>query len=218
LAECVCAIAYVAVALRFGFSLQGLCYLLLTTLLFAAAMADLWGRLIPDRLVIIGIVGAFVFAAVLDFIPVTILNQSGIVQESWFTPFREGGGPNGEAVWRGLLNGLSIALPLLLLTLGFEKLTKRESMGGGDIKLFFMLSLYFDWKLNLLTLIVACLVGLLWALIASSVQRSVSAPNSLLREGGGRRPEVVFAPSLAIAAFLVMLWGQQALSWYLGLF
>ncbi len=69
-------------------------------------------------------------------------------------------------------------------------------MGGGDIKLFFLLGVYLGAKMAMLTLFVSCLVGLLW-------QR---------REQGGAFP---FGPSIGLAAWIVLLWGEKMMRWYL---
>jgi len=178
LAEVLCALAYVSVLWRFGLTLDTLKYLVLASLLFAASFADLHGGLIPDRLILIGLAFALVFACI---------------------------SPEGP-VWLSLLktlgNGLSVSLPLLVIVLVFDRVMKTDSMGGGDIKLLFLIGLYFHWALNLLILILACVVGLAWAM--------------LLRRG--RKDAFAFAPAVSAAAWLVMLWGQAALNWYLSLF
>ena len=179
-AELVCAVFYVSVLLRFGISVSILKYMIFVTLLFAAATTDLYCGLIPDRVVIIGIVTAFGFV----FLP-----PEGIVRSLITTT----------------IGGFSVALPLLLCVLIFDKIMKRETMGGGDIKLMFMIGLFFDWKLNILIIILACILGLLFTLL----QRKKSS--------GGEKA-FPFAPALCTAAWLTMLFGDRLLGWYLRLF
>lgn len=183
LAELICAAAYVSVFLRFGLSVDTAKYLILVSLLFTASFADIHGGLIPDRLVIIGGVSAFAFA----FFP-----AEGTIPASLLST---------------LLGGLSIALPVLLIVLALDKLLGRETMGGGDIKLMFLIGLHFDWKLNILILILACVIGLVFAFIKRSEMDS-------REEAGG----FSFGPALALAAWLVMLWGEPVIDWYLGFF
>lgn len=184
MAEFICALVYVSIVLLCGFSLDTLKYLILASLLFAAAFSDIHGGLIPDRLIIIGTVSAFAFAL-----------------------FPGVGGSVPLSLLRTLINGLSIALPVLVIVLLFDKLMKKETMGGGDIKLMFLIGLHFDWKLNILILIAACIIGLVFAFIR---------PPSVEKHGADGA--FSFGPALALAAWAVFLWGQPAIDWYLGLF
>lgn len=184
LTELICAAVYVLVLLRFDVSLEALQYLLLMSLLFTAAVTDLYSGLIPDRLIVIGAVGALAFT---------------------LFPWPE---DVFGALLRLVINGLSVSLPLLLLVLLYDKLTKKESMGGGDIKLMFLIGLYFDWTLNLLILILACVLGIAFALIRRPKEN----------EKHGQKGAFSFGPALAVSAWLVMLFGETALNWYLGFF
>ena len=179
-AELVCAALYVSVLLRFGLGVPALKYLVFVTLLFTAASADLYCGLIPDRLVIIGIITAL---AAVFFAP------EGAV----------------SALISTAIGGFSIALPLLICVLVFDRVKKRETMGGGDIKLMFMIGLFFDWKLNVLIIILACILGIVFAVFRQK------------NSSGGERA-FPFAPALCSAAWLVMLFGEGLLGWYLRLF
>ena len=103
---------------------------------------------------------------------------------------------------RSLLSGIAVAAGLLLVVLLFEKLLKREAMGGADIKLVAVLGLHFGLLQTLYLLIVACVVGLLMAVV--------------MKKGFGR--EFPFGPSLAIAAWITILTGPAAVNAYLSLF
>ncbi len=187
--ELVLALAYVSVFLRFGLTLEALQFAILLSLLFTAAMTDIYCGLIPDRLVIIGAVCAFGFSAFFGY-----------------------GSENG--IWMSLLwtliNGLSVSLPLLLIVLAYEKISGKTAMGGGDIKLMFTIGLFFDWKLNIIILILACIIGIIFAL--------VKRPDKTDEEMHGQQGAFSFGPALALSAWIVMLWGQLVLDWYLGFF
>lgn len=64
-----------------------------------------------------------------------------------------------------IANGISIALPLLLVTLFIEKIIQKETLGGGDIKLVFVTGLYLGWECNLLMLLMACIIGIIIGLV-----------------------------------------------------
>ncbi len=74
-------------------------------------------------------------------------------------------------------------------------------MGGGDIKLLLALGLYLDWSGMLLSLLSACILGLLWAVLT----------------GQGRGAVVPFGPFLALGAMGTVCFGQPMIDWYLGL-
>ena len=100
-----------------------------------------------------------------------------------------------------LLGGCAIAVPLSCFVLLADNLLQRETMGGGDLKLFFVLGVYLGPALTILTLFFACLVGI----GISLCQRA---------ERGQLLP---FAPSIALAAWFGVLWGEQLLQWYGGI-
>ena len=80
-----------------------------------------------------------------------------------------------------------------------DKILKKESLGGGDIKLLFMVCLYVGTYEGLLILFLSCLIGLLFVVIL-------------------KERKIAFGPSISIATFLVLLYGYHFIEWYLGLF
>ena len=63
---------------------------------------------------------------------------------------------------QGLVSGFVIAASVLMISLITEKVLKKEAMGGGDIKLFFVVGLYLGMLGSLFNLILACLIGLVF--------------------------------------------------------
>ena len=90
---------------------------------------------------------------------------------------------------------------VLLLALLMEKLLRRDAMGGGDIKLLFLTGLFLGWQKNLLCLLLACVVGILWGLIRA-------------KRGQQGLP---WGPGIALAAWCAALFGQNLIDWYLSL-
>ena len=103
-----------------------------------------------------------------------------------------------------LLAGLILGGAILFLSLLFDKLLKKESMGGGDIKLFALAGLYVGLVQSLFVLLFSCVVGLL---LAALIRSRVS-------EAEGRIP---FGPAIAITTWFVLLYGNYLADWYLGL-
>lgn len=173
--EAVSGAVFVTLLLRYDISLQTLEGWLLACVLLACAFADLEGYIIPDRFIAAGVV---LFA-------VTLLIEP--------EPFHR--------LTDGLLGGVGVGGGLLLLSLYMDKRLKRETLGGGDIKLLFLTGLFFGWKGNLLCLTLACVVGIVWGL------------------AGKRRGEAIpWGPSIAVGAWITALAGQMFIDWYLGFF
>lgn len=101
--------------------------------------------------------------------------------------------------YRHAAAGFIIAGSLLLLSLFMDHLLGRESMGGGDIKLFFVAGCYLGLGRGLFALIAACLTGLFSA-------------------AAGKREKIPFGPSISIGILAALLWGTQVVQWYLHLF
>lgn len=174
-AELLSAAVFVSALLRFGISLLMLQMLLLSCVLLAISFADLMDFIIPDAFILSGIV-----------IRMTFILLSGNI---WPT------------LLSALVGGLSISVPVLLLVLLMDKVLKKESMGGGDIKLLFMAGLYFDWKINLMAILFACVAGILFAYVS-----------------GKKKQPIPFGPSIAAGVWIAALAGEPLLNWYLSLF
>ena len=179
-AECVVselmgAASFGALAWRFGLCPELGQWLALAAVLLALSLIDQAKRIIPDWLLIVAAANR-----VLGFF---VLGQG-----------------KGEAL--SALTACAVPAVLLILVLLLEKLLGREAMGGGDIKLLFVLALYFNWAQLLLTLLAACLLGLLWAALT----------------GGKKGTAMPFGPFLAAGCILTIVWGDPVIHWYLGLF
>ncbi len=177
LAELLCAAGYGSLTWRYGFSADTLRFLLLFSLLLAASLVDWEDGWAPDRFPAAGAVG---WLLLLPLHP-----------EPW------------RALARGLLGAAALFFPLLLLTLAADKLLGRESMGGGDLKLFALLGLYFGWERGLLLVILSCLAGLALAAAMGRAGRGKSFP---------------FVPAMTAAAWLTAMWGANIITWYRSLF
>ena len=176
-AEIATAASYLAIVSKYDISLQALEYLLFVSVLLACAFADLEGYMIPDRCILFGIVLRPVFL---------LLSRAPL--SAWLD---------------SLLGGFLVAGGLLLVVLLYEKVKKVEAMGGGDIKLLFVTGLFLGWKLNLLCLLAACVLGIAFGLLAPK------------KDGA---PLFPWGPAITAAALLTVMYGQGVLDWYMGLF
>lgn len=78
----------------------------------------------------------------------------------------------------------------------------KGGMGGGDIKLFFLIGLVLGTLNTLLTLFLAAFIGMIAGIIVLKVRNQ------------GRKTPVPFGPSIALAAIIVYFYGEILLDWY----
>lgn len=77
-------------------------------------------------------------------------------------------------------------------------------MGGGDIKLFFLIGLVLGTIDTLLTLFLAAVIGMIVGITVLSKNKQ------------GRKTPIPFGPSIALAAVIVYFYGDLLIKWYLG--
>ncbi|WP_088007239.1 prepilin peptidase [Indiicoccus explosivorum] len=103
--------------------------------------------------------------------------------------------------WWDALVGAAVGFGLLLLI----AIVSKGGMGGGDIKLFFVIGLVLGTYGTLLTLFLASFIGA----VAGVIQ--LAATNQ------GRKTPIPFGPWIALAAVIVYFWGERMIAAYIGL-
>ena len=174
LVEIFCGLSFVLLFLRnrtLDYTL--LEYIILTIILFGLSLVDLDSYIIPDGFIIAGIINWLIFGLF------------ATDKKAYYLS--------------GLIGGFCIGGFILVMSLVMDHILKKESLGGGDIKLLFIVCLYTGPFKGLLLLFLSCLIGLFFVV--------------LLKER-----KIAFGPSISIATFLVLLYGDRLLSWYLNLF
>ena len=122
----------------------------------------------------------------------------------------------GDAVsllLHSLIGGFAIGIPLLIVVLVADRVLGRDSMGGGDLKLFFVAGLYFGWQQCLFLVIVACVVGIVMAFVAGGGDSNVDEDDASVRHR-----QIPFGPAIAVACVFTMLFGADLVGWYDSLF
>jgi len=105
-----------------------------------------------------------------------------------------------------LLGALAGSLTLFLLALAYQKLRKREGLGGGDVKLAAMLGAFFGWKAVFFIFFLASVAGTLFGVLMIVLKRF------------SKETPLPFGSFLSAAALLYLFYGELLLSAYLGLF
>jgi leader peptidase (prepilin peptidase)/N-methyltransferase len=88
----------------------------------------------------------------------------------------------------------------------FRLLTGKEGMGFGDFKLLAALGAWLGWRMLLPTVLIAAAVG------------AVAGIALLASRGKDRSTPIAFGPFLAAAGWLMLMFGRELVTGYLGLF
>ena len=106
-----------------------------------------------------------------------------------------------------LLGAIICGGGVLAIVYLIEFIVKKEVMGGGDIKLFAMIGLFLGIKNSLLSALISVYVGAIFGItmiIYSKIKKSEF--NSMIPYG----------PFISIATFVVMLYGDNIINWYMN--
>jgi len=171
LVEALTAVLAVLLYWKYGFSLQLLCAVLFTAALIVITFIDIDYQIIPDVISLPGIPLCFLAAVFVMGVPFL---------ESLI----------------GVLVGGGI---LYVIAVGYEWITKREGMGGGDIKLLAMLGAFFGWK------------SLLFIVLCSSLTGAVVGITAMIIQGQDMKYAVPFGPFLALGALAYFFLGEAFL-------
>jgi leader peptidase (prepilin peptidase)/N-methyltransferase len=166
-----------ALFLRFGPTLAFLVLFLFCSALVVITFIDLEHQIIPDEISLPGIVIGFIC--------------------SFFLP--------GHSWLNSLLGILLGGGSLLLVAYGYQWLTGKEGMGGGDIKLLAMMGAFLGWK------------SILFIIFASSLVGSVIGITIMLVQKKDSKLAIPFGPYLAFGAVLYIFYGRQIIHWYLNM-
>ncbi len=160
----------------FGPNLQGIAAIVLTLVLIPIFFIDFEHRIIPDVISIPGIVIGF--------------GLSFLTAE-----------PGWVASLLGILLGGGGLLSLGLLG---DRLFKKESLGGGDVKLAAMLGAFLGWQKVLFVFIASALLGLIGAAIMIVLSKRTRETH-----------QIPFGPFLATAAVIALFFGDRLISLYI---
>lgn len=180
-----------AVLFRFDVTVQYIYYMGFSFLLLAEGLVDLESYEIPNR-----------------------FQAASFLWWCLFLPFH-----TENMIWYladSLAGGFLIAGGLLCISLVFDRILGRESLGGADIKLFFITGLYLGFAVNLLNLILSCALGLLLAaVLKAAFKKRGENGTAASRIADGLIP---FGPAIGLSSILCVLVGSRITGWYISLF
>ena len=150
---------------------------IISSFLIVIFVYDLKHSIIPDKVIYPAIATALIFNFQLP-----IFNQFSIFKFS-------------------ILSALGAAAFFLTIVL----ISRGKWMGGGDVKLAFLMGLFLGWPNILVALFLAFLIG---AIIGIGL--IISGKKTL-------KSEVPFGPFLVTGTFIALFWAEKLINWYLNI-
>lgn len=159
---------------RFGLSLAGLGFFVLSASLVVISFIDLDHQIIPDGISLPGVLLGVIFSGV-----------------------------NPAVGWQNALIGAALGASILFaIALGYQTLTGRQGMGGGDVKLLAMIGAFLGWRAVPFTLLLASFLG------------SVVGLSTMIRQHSDTKLALPFGPFLAFGALSYIFFGESLMEWY----
>ena len=177
LSEALLALIYVSLLWRYGLSLQLLSTMVFCSCLFCLSFVDLDTQIIPDRFLVI---------------PAVVRIVQLFIEQDFF-----------EAHF-ALIPAVVLGGSILVLSLIMDKILKKDTMGGGDIKLLAVLGLFLSGfptciAEGLLLLLMASIIGIIMGAILTKADADAIFP---------------FGPALALSGWFILLFGEPIALWY----
>ncbi len=167
--EIVTGVLFLISYVQFGLSLKFFISITFISILIIISISDIRYYIIPDEVLIIGSI-----LLIIEFITNSYINNLGFI--------------NGVLI--KILNGLGSFAILYLFKVFGDTVFQKESLGGGDIKLLFIIGLVLGFDMSIVAIFIASFIALPLSII------------SLIKNDNNILP---FGPYLSIAATIILL-------------
>jgi len=175
--ELISAVCFLILFANFQFSYMFWIYSLLAFSLIVVTFIDLEFQIIPDRISLVGIFIGIILSVVFPSLMNALTWKKALL----------------NSIIGALAGGGLIYLTGVLGQLAF----KKESMGGGDVKLMAMIGAFLGWKLVILIFFLAPFFGAPIGIYVKLVKKEDIIP---------------YGPYISLASFVAMVWGHKILS------
>ena len=195
LVETIMALFSTFLMLKFGLSPSFFIYFILISSLVVVSFIDLDHRIIPDKISLPGIILGFLASFVKP-----VEGQNDFLVLFVFKTVR---GALNMAALDSLL-GICIGGGLLYaVAVLFYWATKKEGMGGGDIKLLAMIGAFLGWSSTVFIILISSLLG------------SIVGVAIMVAKGADSKYAIPFGPFLSMGAVIYLFFGREIIRWYL---
>lgn len=178
--EGITALTFWVAYLNFGFTGHFFIYAVWFGALIAASFIDLAHQIIPDEISLGGL-------------------AAGLLASTAYPPLHEMT-TRWQSLWASSVGALVGGGSIYLIGVFGNFIFRKESMGGGDVKLLAMVGSVLGWKMTLLAFFIAPFFGSVVGIILK------------IREGAEIIP---YGPFLSLGSIVALLWGDPILA-YLG--
>jgi leader peptidase (prepilin peptidase)/N-methyltransferase len=184
----------VFLVLKFGLSPSFFISFILISSLVVVSFIDLDHRIIPDIIslpgIIVGLLASFVKPPghndfLVRFVFKTVKGSINMATLDSLLGIFIGG---------GLLYAVAVV---------FYWVTKKEGMGGGDIKLLAMIGAFLGWSSTVFTIVISSLIG------------SIAGVALMVAKGADSKYAIPFGPFLSMGAIIYLFFGREIIRWYL---
>ena len=158
----------------FGLTPAGIIYFIFISSLLVITFIDIDHQIIPDVITLPGIPIGLAVSFVLP----------AITFKTSMLGMLAGGGSLWVVAW------------------SYSLITRKEGMGGGDIKLLAMIGAFIGWK------------GVIFTIFAASVAGTFVGLTVMLVKGKNLKFAIPFGPFLSIGAMSYLFFGEKILAWY----
>lgn len=179
LVELLNGLAYLFFFFQYGVNYNFLIYAILSSALIVIFFIDIDFQIIPDSITLPGMVVGLAVSLLPDSI--------GIISSAI-----------------GLLVGGGV---LYLIAILGDWLFKKDSMGGGDIKMTAMLGAFLGWQKVVLVFFAGACIGLVVSIVLMIISKNIRSTRV-----------IPFGPFLAAAAMVAIIYGDNIIKFYLDNF
>ena len=106
-------------------------------------------------------------------------------------------------IFNSILGILAGGGSLFVIAAGYQLITGREGMGGGDIKMLAMIGAFLGWKGVIITIFSGSFIG------------AVLGTVLMLAKGKDSKYAIPFGPFLALGAIISLFFGEAIIKWYI---
>ncbi len=187
--ELITAITFVLFYKYYGLNILIIPYLFMTCCFIVATFVDFEHRIIPDEVSVGGMVFGLIFSLLIPQ-----MHHIELSSGAWWIVHLKSLGLSLLGV---LIGGGSIYAMGIL----GDFLFKKESMGGGDVKLLAMVGAFLGWKLAILTFFVAPFFGAVFGIIEKIRTKDTT---------------IAYGPFLVLGALISLFFGDHLILWIMS--
>jgi leader peptidase (prepilin peptidase)/N-methyltransferase len=172
--ETITGLSALCCVLKYGISVQALIVFCFISALIVITYIDIDHKIIPNRITLPGI-------------PLCLLASFAFPE----LPFTD-----------ALFGMISGGGSLFLIAWGYKMITKKDGMGGGDIKLLAMIGALIGWQ------------GVIFTIYLSSALGTIVGLPLMLAQKKNMKYAIPFGPFLSVGGITYLFFGKRIIDWY----